>query len=309
MANTYDFPGATVDGQKITVEWLANDPRRIYRALNTLVQQRLIGDKVLTGRVDLTGSGSVIYETGEAIMVDDDPEEVSPLSEYPLVGAGTPDLSALKLSKRGLKTIVSDEMIAHNRIDKLMRDLRKIANKLVKYQDGTTLSAISSKVTQTQAAKGKWDGSETGKTPNPFVDVGLAGAQIDEQDKGYAADFVALTPTLFVYAISTAAVLDYMPRETANNIISTGNMAQIAGVTYLKTTNMPSGVQGLVGDSRMLGSQAFERLGGGYQGQAGGVETKRYRDDKADGVVVQARIVRSPMVIEPDAAVKLTGLK
>jgi hypothetical protein len=210
----------------------------------------------------------------------------------------------LKLAKKGLKTLISDEQIAHNEIDVVMRKLRKIANRLVFYTDGATLSAVASAVTQTQAAGSVW----TGSTANPFVDIGLAGAKIDEQNKGYAANFVALTPTLFVYAISRAAVLDYMPREDANNIIATGNMAQIAGVTYLKTTNMPSGVQGLVGDSNMLGSQAFERLGGGYQGQAGGVESKRFRKEDVDGVVVQARIVKKPMVQEPDAAVKLTGL-
>lgn len=304
MPNSYDFPGASVDGTKVTVEWLANDPRRIQRALNTLVQQRLIGDKVLTGRVDLTGTGSVVYETGEAIMVEDDPEAVNPLTEYPLVDGTDPTLATLKLAKRGLKTIISDEMIAHNRIDTLMRRLRKIANRLVFYQDGATLSAVASKVTQTSSPTNKWNTADG----NPFVDIGLAGATIDEQNKGYAANFVALTPTLFVYAISRAAVLDYMPRETANNIIATGNMAQIAGVTYLKTTNMPSGVDGLVGDSSMLGSQSYERLGGGYQGRAGGVETKRFRDENIDGVVVQARIVKSPMIMEPDAAVKLTGL-
>ena len=129
------------------------------------------------------------------------------------------------------------------------------------------------------------------------------------QNKGYAANVVAMTPTAFVYAISRAAVLNYMPREDANNVIATGNMAQIAGVTYLKTTNMPSGISAIVADSTMLGSLAWERIGGGYNGDpnpdsgTSGVESKRYREEDKDGVTVQARLVRAPMIVEPGAAV------
>lgn len=304
----YDFPIPTINGQAITVQWLVADPRRIYRLLNTIVQQRLIGHRLLTGRVDLTGTGAAIYEIAENIFADSQSATVAPLAEYPLTETSPGTLATVKPLKDGLKTIISDEAIAHNRIDTVMRNLIKIANTLVFKADGLTLAAVASKVTQTQNVVAEW----TSATANPFVDIALAGAQIDSQNKGYSANVVALSPTAFVYAISRAAVLDYMPREQANNVISSGNMARIAGVSYLKTTNMPSGISGVVGDSTMLGSIAFENLGGGYQGSAdpdgdsGGVEAKRFRDDEKDGVVVQSRLVRAPMVVEPGAGCLLT---
>ena len=46
----YDFPNPTVSGQNISVDRYLSDPLRVYRALRTLVQQRLIGDRLLTGR-------------------------------------------------------------------------------------------------------------------------------------------------------------------------------------------------------------------------------------------------------------------
>ena len=65
-------------------------------------------------------------------------------------------------------------------------------------------------------------------------------------------------------------------------------------------------------DSTMLGSMAYESLGGGYQGDpsdmASGVESKRYREEGVDGVTVQARIVRAPMVQEPNSARIVTGV-
>jgi hypothetical protein len=59
---------ASLSGQNITVNWLMNNPVIIYRALRTLAQQRLIGDKVLTGTVDLTGSGSAVFGVSEGIF-------------------------------------------------------------------------------------------------------------------------------------------------------------------------------------------------------------------------------------------------
>lgn len=305
----YDFTVPTINGQQITVAWLVADPIRIYRVLNTLIQQRLIGGKLLSGRVNLTGAGAGIYEIAENIFADSASATVAPLSEYPLTTTTPGTLATVKPLKDGLKSIISDEAIAHNRIDKVMRDLMKIANTLVFKADGLTLAAIVSKVTQTQTVtSGAWNTANA----NPFVDLGLAGAQIDSQNKGYSANFVALNPTAFVYAISRAAILNYMPREAAGNIVSSGNMAQIGGLTYWKTTNMPVGVSAIVGDSTMLGSLAWESLGGGYQGDANpdggtsGVESKRFREEDKDGVTIQARLVRAPMIVEPNSAVLFT---
>lgn len=309
MADTnYDFPVPTINGQQITVGWLVADPRRIYRLLNTLVQQRLIGHLLLTGRVDLTGSGAAIYEIAESIFADSQSVTVPPLAEYPLTLTEPGQLATVKPLKDGLKNIISDEEIAHNRIDQVMRNLIKIANTLIFKADGLVLSAVVSKVTQTQSTVAVW----TDPAANPFVDIGLAAAQIDEQNKGYSANVVALRPTAFVYAISRAAILNYMPREDANNIISSGTMAEIAGVRYLKTTNMPTGVSAVVADSTMLGSIAFENLGGGYTGSSnpdnrdGSVEVKRYRTEERDGLITQSRLVRAPMIVEPGAAVLLS---
>lgn len=308
MADDYDFPSPVISGQLVTVSWLQNDPRRIYRLLRTLVQQRLIGYRLLTGRVDLTGSGSGIYEISESIFAAFNGSVVNPLAEYPLSQTANPTLASVNPDKTGEKIQISDEAIAHNRIDKVMRDLVKMANTLVFGDDALTLAAIASAVTKTTAGFAAWNSAPG----NPFLDVELADASIEEENQGYSADVVACTPTLFAYAISRAAILNYMPRESSGNIVATGNMAQIAGKTWLKTTNMPVGVSAIVADSRMLGSLAFDRLGGGYQGDPGdvtsGVESKRYRIEDRDGVTVQARIVRAPMVQEPNAARVLTGI-
>ena len=308
--DNYDFPIPTINGQKITVDWLVNDPRRIYRLLRTLVQQRLIGYRLLTGRVDLTGTGSGIYEISESIFSEQQGSVVNPLAEYPLTGAGVSTLATVKPNKTGLKTLISDEAIAHNRIDKVMRDLVKMANRLAFQADAVALAAIASAVTKTVAAAASWSSTSTA---NAFLDVLLAGASIEEENQGYSADTVATTPTLFANAIGAAVKQGLLPREQAGNAITRDvNTIDIAGYTWLKTTNMPGGVSAIVLDSTMLGSLAYERLGGGYQGDpsdmASGVESKRYREEDIDGVNVQARVVRAPMVQEPNSARVVTGV-
>jgi hypothetical protein len=310
MADNLDLPVPTVSGTTITVDWLRNDPRRIYRLLRTLVMQNLVGWRLLTGRVDLTGSGFGIYEVSESIFAALAGSVVRPLSRYPLTSSGVPTLATVKPDKTGLATLISDEDAAHNRIDKVMRELIKIANQLTFQNDALALAAIASLVTKTVSAAGTWDGTTTAK---PFQDVLLAAASIEEENQGYMADTVATTPTKFAYAIGSAVAAGQLPRESAENAIQTNiNTIRIANQTWVKTTNMPSGVNAVVLDSRMLGSMAYERLDGGYQGDpadmASGVESKRFREEGVDGVKVQARIVRAPMVQEPNSARIVTGV-
>lgn len=309
MADNVNYPVPTVNGTAITVDWLLNDPRRIYRLLRTLVQQRLIAWRLLTGRVDLTGSGFGIYEVSEAIFAAQQGTIVRPLGQYTLTDAGVPTLASVRPDKTGLKEIFSDEVIAHGRIDKVMRDLIKIANRLVFQNDALALAAIASAVVKTIAAHGTWDGT-TGA--DPLQDSLLAAAAVEEENMGYSVDTVATTPTKFAYAISSAVKQGILPRESANNAATNNiNAIDIAGLTWVKTTNMPVGVTAIALDSTMLGSLAYERLGGGYQGDPadvqGGVEVKRYRVEDSDGVAVQARIVRAPMVQEPNSARVITG--
>jgi len=234
---------------------------------------------------------------------------VRPLSQYPLTQTGTPTLATVRPDKTGLKTLISDEDVAHNRIDKVMRDLKKIANQLTFQNDALALALIASAVTKTVSAVATWDGTSTA---NPFLDVLLADASVASENQGYNIDTVATTPTKFAYAVSSAVARGILPREQAGNAATTDiNAIRIANQTWVKTTNMPSGVTAIALDSTMLGSMAYERLGGGYQGDpsdmASGVESKRFRDEETDSTVIQARIVRAPMVQEPNSARIITG--
>lgn len=295
------LPG--LSGQNITVNWLMNNPIVIYRSLRTLVQQRLIGDKLLTGRVDLTGSGSAIFGVSEGIFASRNAERIAPGGEYPLSDDddGIPALAVT--DKWGLSTEIPQELIARDRMDVVIRKLIKLANRIAFGFDALCLSAIATAVTQEQQQGLAW--SATGA--DPFLDLMLGGAKVDENNQGYDVNVVALTPTEFARAVAAAKIIERMPREGDSTLVITGRMIQVAGLTFLKTTNMPSGVKRLVADSTQLGSIATERLGGpGWTGSPDDVETKVEPLQGRDGFLVSARKVAVPMVQEPNAAVEIT---
>lgn len=303
MPNTYSPQPATISGQLLTVDRRINSPVLIQRALRTLVQQRLVGDKILTGKVDLTGTGAANYEVSEAIMADQLAEAVDDLMEYPLTADGSAT-SAIAASVRwGLAIRISDTLVARNRGDVFDRRLIKLANRIAFGFDALVLSAVASAVTQTSAATAAWNTASA----DPFADVTLAASVSDTLNQGYEIDTVLATPTKWARLIAAAKIIERAPRESNDSLLLTGRFARIGGMNVLKTTNMPSGVDVMVLDSKVLGSIGFEEIGGGYMGAADDVQTKRFRLESNDGWQINARRVGVPMVQETGAAVKITG--
>jgi len=300
---TFPTP-ATLDGQNITVDWLMNNPIVVHRTLRSLVEQRLVGDKILSGRVDATGSGVVIHGVSESIMATRDPEIITALGEYPLTDDGDEVPARVEVVKNGLGTQIPDELISRNRLDVVQRKMRKLANRIAFNFDSTVLSAVGSAVTQTQEAAAAWS---TGGA-DPLLDTLLSGAQVDELNEGYVVDTILARPTQWARLVAATKIIERAPREGASNPVLTGQLVQFAGLNIIKSTNLPSGVNVMVLDSTQLGSIAYENIGGDFSGRAPEVETHNARIPGRDGWLMRGRKVAAPMIQEPAAAVKVTGV-
>ena len=88
----------------------------------------------------------------------------------------------------------------------------------------------------------------------------------------------------------------------------------MAGLRVLVSPNVSGGgtssAIALVLDSRALGGMADENLGGpGYVSANGvGVQAKTIRQDEADKWLLRCRRITVPIVLEPAAAWKITGV-
>jgi hypothetical protein len=305
-AYTYPAPVPTVSGDYLTIHRLLSSPDLIARRLRTIAEQRFIADSLLTARFPVSG-GAVWYEQpGESLYTDRNPEAVGPAGEYPLSTLGVGPSQIAQTVKWGQDVPVTDESIKRLNRNPVDRAFLKMVNQMVKLVDGISLAAIATAVTQTTAAAAGWS---TATAIQIFKDVALAKANIAALNQGYNPDTVVLSDFSWTYAMAAFIAGGFLPRESAQTAALTGQFPVIDGMRWLVTPNIPTANTALVLDSTVLGGMADEQLGGpGYSGSAAGVEVKSIRDDLRDGWRLRARRITVPVVIEPGAAWKITGV-
>lgn len=307
MAYTYPPAAPTITGDQLTISTFLNTPGLVARRLRTIAEQRFISDVLLSSRLSVSG-GAVRYEQGESIYSDRAPESITPGAEYPLttIGAGASQLA--KTEKWGQDTIVTDEAIKRRNMDPVNRALEKQVNHLVKIVDSLALSAIASAVTQSDSATAPWDGS--GAAPTILRDVLDAVATIRALNEGFEPDTLVVDDFTWAALASDEKIAALRAREDRSNPVYSGDFFNIGGLRVLPTPNLGMSKTALVVDSSQLGGMADEQIGGpGYVSTDGvGVEAKTIRDDDHDQWKIRARRVTVPVVLEPKAAFKITGI-
>ena len=306
MPYTYPPAAPSISGDTVSISRFLQNPTLVARRLRTILEQRYIADSLLSGRFVVSG-GAVTYETGEPIGTGDNPRAVQPGMEYPLANPQTGTASIAKTVKWGQDALITDESVKRRQMDPVNRALTKLANQNVQYVDSIALSAIATAVTATAAAPAN---AATMTAQQWITSVMLAKQNIVALNQGYSPDTVVLDDLSWGYAMSAFIASGLTPRETADTPLLTGSFPTILGMRWLATPNVPTAGTALVLDSQVLGGMADEDLGGpGYAKVNGqGVEVKSMRDDDNDQWRVRARRVTVPVVVEPAAARKITGL-
>jgi hypothetical protein len=305
MPITYPPAAPSLSGDLLTISTFLNSPKLVARRIRELSDQRFISDVLLSARLT-TDSGAVLYETGESIYSDRLPESVAPGAEYPLttVGTGVPQLA--KTEKWGQDSLVTDESISRQQMNPVERALTKQVNQLVKTIDGIAMSAIASAVTQTVAASAAWD------TASPAIlrDVLKVVAAISALNEGFEPDALVVDDLTWAVIASDPIITGQRAREDKSNPVYSGDFIEVGGLKLLRTPNLGLTKTALVVDTKQLGGMADEKIGGpGYVSTAGvGVEAKTIREDENDRWRLRARRVTVPIVLEPNAAYKITGV-
>ncbi len=279
--------------------------------MQTLVEQRYIGVNLLTGRMDARG-GAVGYESIEGIFADGTPEIVAPGAEYTLTTVQDGAANLARVVKWGKDTIITDEAIARRNTvadGPVEKSLLKLANSAVKAIDSAVISVVASGITATQAATAVW----TGTSAKTLLDILVATSTVRSNAQGYNPDVLLVDDVAWAYMAADSTIAQAMARENSTNPIYSGRFDMIAGLQIIRVpaANLPGGVgtSAWVLDSSQLGFIATEDLGGGYQSAGALVQTKVMRTDETDGWRLRARSIFVPVVTDPGAGIRITGVR
>lgn len=304
----------SLSGTQLSISAYLNNPKYYSRLAADFAVTRPVGGILLKGRVDVTGSGSLLFDAIDSLFADQVAEVVDQLGDYPLVTTdnGTPSVAAT--IKNGLATQFSDELAKRGRFDELARKTKKLTNSVDKLFDTTCQTVIGSAVAATTPATATFDNANG----NGFRDIQVAAAKVMEAGDAigvaYNPDVVACRPLIFAYLVEQLVKIGSLQKADALVANATG-IAYSAGdgMTYVRTSaTFGAGTKALVADSSMLGGIAYEDIGGGYQQIDTGngplnTEVKVIREEKLDGWHIQARKVAVPFITDPAAGIWVTG--
>lgn len=305
---TYPPSAPTYSDPNLTASRFLQNPAFVARRIQTLGDQRYVGNLLLSGRQDTTG-GAVGYETVEGIFADKTPETVAPGSEYTMTTIGDGPGGLARVVKSGQDTLVTDEAIKRRNMDPVEKGLRKLVNSQGKAIDGSVISLIASAVTASGAATAAWSAT-TGTAI--LRDILKAKAAITSQNLGYEPNVLLVDDMTGAYLASDPVISAAMAREDKSNPVYSGRFPVIAGLAVITaaTANLPGGVgtKAWVLDTNQLGFIATEDLGGGYQQAGDLVQSKVMRVDENDAWRLRARANFAPVVTDPLAGYAITGV-
>lgn len=305
------FPAAppSISGNDVTISRFLQNPAYIARRLRTFRDLRFVSDQLLTGRLRSQG-GAVLYETGEPVVTDRTVEAVSPGSEYPYANMPVGTASIAAVQKWGQKVLLTDEEIARNVYagSAIDRALRKVVNSVISQVDGLTMSALASAVTQTFNVTASGGGVWTAATPTFLRDILRAKAIPLSLNLGYNPDTLVVNDTQYAYLMTDQTLTNTWRREATDNPVYTGSVQNVASLNVIVSPAIAAG-SCYVLDSTQLGGMADETDGApGYAVSDLAVQVKSIRNDGEDSWDLQGRRKTVPIIQEPGAAVKLTGL-
>lgn len=284
---------------------LLKSPKLIARRLADLTKEKFLADYLLAGRYDAAGGG-VFYETEtNDLYTDEDPEQIEPGGDYPLISLDEGVPSAARTVKWGQGTIITDEKITREGRQYVEKSLIRIGNQIVRHVDQTAWGVIASRVSSTSAAPAAW--TSAGKVIEHVTSIREARAELAT---GLDLDVCVLPAAKFAKLVGILVDDKSLPREQAN-IVLTGSLPFDAlGLTWLTSPHV-SGADPWLFDIDQLGGMADEKIISPEFAPAGntGVEasTDRASTGKKDGYLVRGRRVTVPVVTEPLAGAKLTG--
>jgi len=283
-----------VNGNQITVEQFLKTPSRVTRVINDLTRQRFIAERIFASG-DAVG-GAVIYDqvTASELYTDRDVQAIEAGSEFPIVTSGETSPKVAAVTKWGGAAVLTYEAVRRDARDILNRELTKLRNTIVRKVDTVAIAALDAAPINTDTGTDWSDGTNG----DPILDLAQGRSVIDDADLGYMADTILINPAQMVDLIGRKDVRDALPRESiTGNPIANGQLNGFMGYTWYVTNRVAAGTAYILA-STMAGSLRDELP----------LYSRVIDQQERERWLVQAARVTVPIVTDPKAVLKLTGL-
>lgn len=304
MSITFPPDSPTVTADYTQISNLLNDPAQVSLVVNRMAQEKWVSSRLLTGSAKVEG-GALVFNEDSPNMANDDFEVIAPLGEYPTTTFNQGAKRTMSTAKYGRSALISDESIGRQKMDPVNRALRGLVNKGVKEIEAAAMAVIQSSVTATVNGGSLAGGAVWSATAaDPLYDIALIEAHFDDTD--YTPDVLLVDSLTYARLLSHPVIAASQTREQRDNAFYTGLLANVMGLTLLKTSQLAArGVWAF--DTTALGGTAIEQIPSeGYVGTP--IEVMSDRVKKRDGWEIQARHTSTAYVQAPGAGVRLMGV-
>lgn len=296
MDTVYSPEAPVIKNGQISADLLLTNPARIQRKTASMANERMLSPQIFSQGSPATG-GAVVYDRMlGSLYPDRRAQAIEPLAEFPLLTAAdvTPEVAAAV--KYGAAFRFAYEAKRRNQVDVLDRNLTLLTNEVVRKVDTVAMATLDADPAVKTIAGTDWTATAT---RDGFGDILRAAAQINNAPGAlYRADTVLINPADELSLLLDKSLRDVMPREaTTANPYLTGRLNGVAGLTWYASPFVKRGTVYVL-QAKAAGSLHDEVP----------FYTRVTDEPGHEAYLVQAARVTVPVITDPLAVVKVTGV-
>jgi len=289
----YPLGPPTISGTTYTVDWALQQPTRVTRTLMDLTLQRFFADRVFTNAGGVTG-GAVIYDVLQVneLYLTRDLEMIAPGTEFPMLTSQRRAPQVAAVEKWGGKFFMTVEERDRNDISVYTRQIRQLANTIVRKINQRAVDVLSAAVTT-------YSRTTTG---NNWSTVVTTGSSATNAPLWPGADFAHVTEIAeteelgYTYNLWLMNPQEYFHLATVYGNFLTDLLAS-TGYDVFVTNRVPAGTAYVVAEGQ-VGQMRVEQP----------LMTESWYEEDTQRYWTQSSVRPVFFVDQPHAVISVTGL-
>lgn len=294
MPNIGFFP-PKIDPANANLEALIANPTRLERKLREINKDQFIVDYLFSQSP--ANGGAVIFDrTDQDLYLDREAQAIDDGAEFPKLTSEDVKSELAMVKRYGGEVDLTFKAVQRNDTAAYRRKVGQLANTVLRKSNLIAVAALNrDEAIPNLAVSTQW----TSTSADPLINLAQAQSMIDDSDMGYVSDTVLINPQDSLTLRTRKDIRDALPRENADlNPVLTRDLAGLLDMQYIKSKFVPKGTVWVTSKQNI----------GTFADEDGGVKADTYEEKNRHVHVLQAWRTFVPVVTDPLAAVKITGV-